>query len=752
MSKITSTEYHAIIISDHAPLSMDIQFKASPLFSSPWRFNPILLDDNTFVEFISVSINHIIATNQPSCSSHSLLRETLNAYLRGQIISFLANANKIRKIKIEELTSNILNIDRQYAANPSPALHKRRLELQTEFDLISTNEAEHLLLRSRCIYYEHGDKASRLLAHQSRRQAASHIIPQIKSSSGPMLCGSREINDAFKNFYSLLYNSECPTDTTDMTLFLENLEMPTLDPGAIEELDSPLSIEEIMISIKSMQNNKAPGPDGFSVEFFKKIQNKLAPLLLSVYNESLKRGSLPQTLTQASITVLLKSNKDPTKCSSYRPVSLLNVDAKILAKELARRLEKFLPKLISKEQTGFIKGRQLFFNVKTLFNIIYSKKSTIFPEVVISLDADKAFDQVEWPYLFATLKHFGFGNIFTSWIRLLYTDPHANVRTNNTSSEYFKLMRGTRQGCPLSPLLFSLVIELLSVALRSFPFYQGITGVDKEFKLSLFADDLLLYVLDPVRNIPFIQTTLQRFGSFSGYKINLLKSICYPINDLALQLQQTLIKTNSIGFRYLGTNITRSMSSLFSANFLPLMTQLKTDLEKWNSLPLSLIGWINTIKMNVLPKLLFLFQCIPLYIPKKIFRSIENIISTFLWNKKAPRIKKSLLQRCKFNGGLSMLNFQLYYWSAHIQKIIYRIRSPDLSRKFELPASHQFHFFQVRHCAVSIFPSFPLMPSQQPWENLLELNSGQRSLISRIYYHLLSLEGEPRIRVREMWE
>lgn len=92
-----------------------------------------------------------------------------------------------------------------------------------------------------------------------------------------------------------------------------------------------------------MRTGKSPGPDGYPPEFFKKFKDKLVPIMLEVFNESLGNGYLPPTLTQAKITLLLKKDKDPTSCGSYRPISLLNVDIKILAKVMAHRLESILP-------------------------------------------------------------------------------------------------------------------------------------------------------------------------------------------------------------------------------------------------------------------------------------------------------------------------------------------------------------------------------------------------------------------------
>src|SRR4029434_2285635 len=151
-----------------------------------------------------------------------------------------------------------------------------------------------------------------------------------------------------------------------------------------------------MGAIMAMQTNKAPGLDGYGIEFYKKFRDQLAPLLLEVFKESLDRGSLPPTFSQASISLLLKKDKDPTHCGSYRPISLLNVDAKILAKVLAHRLEDPLPKIISEDQTGFIKGQHSFANIRRLIDIAYTKNTVVVPEAVISLDAEKAFDGVEW--------------------------------------------------------------------------------------------------------------------------------------------------------------------------------------------------------------------------------------------------------------------------------------------------------------------------------------------------------------------
>ena len=189
------------------------------------------------------------------------------------------------------------------------------------------------------------------------KEFASRNISQINTKANVCTVIPSEINDIFKNFYSKLYTSESPGDNTDMLNFLRDLQFPTLHPAKCESIEQPLQLNEVVESISAMQSGKSPGPDGYPIEFYKVFSSKLAPLLLDMIVDSLTQGSLPQTLTEASISLILKPDKDPLNCSSYRPISLLNTDYKILAKTLTSRLEKVVPDIISTDQTGFMKDR-----------------------------------------------------------------------------------------------------------------------------------------------------------------------------------------------------------------------------------------------------------------------------------------------------------------------------------------------------------------------------------------------------------
>ena len=670
LHNILSCDYHSIVISDHAPTSIDVNFPRGRPPTKTWRFNSHLLSEPKFKDFLTTHIQIFFDINDKPDIGCGVLWESFKAYLRGQVISFVSHFKKSEHYRLNGILDEIKKLDNVYALSPSPALYKKRLQLQSQHDLCSTGKVEKLLLQTKQRFFEHGDKAGKLLAYQARAAAASRLIPRIQAQTGDVTTDPLGISNIFSDFYSKLYSSELSPHDWDNPNPLDFLVFPQAEDST--GLGAPITISEVKEAIDSLQSNKSPGPDGYSTEFYKTFSMTLAPVLVRLFNDAFLKGQLPPTLSEASITLLLKKDKDPLLCGSYRPISLLNVDYKILAKVLACRLQKAIPTLINPDQTGFISGRQSFFNTRRLFNILFSSSSNT-PEIVLSLDAEKAFDRVEWRFLFYTLGKFGLGSNFISWVKLLYSSPRASVHVNGINSDQFALFRGTRQGCPMSPLLFALVVEPLAMWLRSEGRFEGIMRFGSSHKLSLYADDLLLYVSNPASSIPVILNILEQFQKLSGYKLNLQKSEYLPVNPLAESLPHALFPFSRVteGFRYLGIFFTKSFTELFVKNFHPLLDRLKADLARWSSLPLSVSGRVNLIKMVVAPRFLYAFLHIPIFLSKSFFSTLDRLINSFLWGGKKARIRRTVLQLPKSAGGLALPNLRHYYWACNINKLLY---------------------------------------------------------------------------------
>lgn len=243
-----------------------------------------------------------------------------------------------------------------------------------------------------------------------------------------------------------------------------------------------------------------------------------------MFNDSFSKNKLPDSLYEAHICVIPKKGKDTLDPANYRPISLINLDHKILTKSLSIRLNKYITEIIHIDQTGFIPGRPSFGNVRRLLNLLYSDCIDNKEAAILTLDAHKAFDSIEWNYLFYVLKLFGFGENFIKWVKILYFKPKSCVITNNMVSKCFKLHRGVRQGDCLSPLLFNIALEPLAVGLRMHPNIEGIPVGQSESLVSLYADDVLVILNNPETGIPNLLKYVDSFGKISGYKINWSKS------------------------------------------------------------------------------------------------------------------------------------------------------------------------------------------------------------------------------------
>lgn len=290
-----------------------------------------------------------------------------------------------------------------------------------------------------------------------------------------------------------------------MELFLINIHMPSINAEEKRKTEGEITENEINTAIRQMAPGKSPGLDGLPQEFYSKFQRKLTPLLLTHY-EVFQKGAFSTSSNTASIILLPKKDKDPLLCGSQRPLSILNCDIKVLAKVLANRLEHVVTKLVHPDQVRFIRHRHSSDSIRRRLNIKWAKRKSTTPTLALSLDAEKAFDRVEWGYLIKILEKYGFGPYFIRCVKSLYSG--ASVITHGMASRNFELHRATRQECPLSPLPFILAVEPLAIAIRENADIKRVTIANEIHKLSLYADDDILFLSQPLQSVKSVLTTI----------------------------------------------------------------------------------------------------------------------------------------------------------------------------------------------------------------------------------------------------
>ena len=514
------------------------------------------------------------------------------------------------------------------------------------------------ILRSRARWQEQGEHNTKYFLNLEKRNHCRKSITKLKINDNEYTSNQFEILREEKKFYETLYQSrKSETHTQSNSTFFETENVISLNEEEKLSCEGIISENECLRALKEFKNCKSPGTDGLSAEFYKFFWSDISTDIIGSFKYAFKTGMLSISQRRGIISLIPKKNKDKSLLENLRPISLLNIDYKILTKSIAKRLEKVLPKIINLNQTGYIKGRFIGENVRLIQDAMFHTKKEEKPGIAIFLDFRKAFDTVEWDYLRAALQRFNFGPDILNWFDVIYNNASSCVLHNGHASDFFLLERGVRQGCPLSGLLFVIGIELLSGALQKDPSIRGIQVGQKEIKITQYADDTTVLVRD-LYSVSQLLKLLNSFKNISGLEVNKQKTEAMWLGSWRNSTEKPFgFKWPQNSIYALGVHFAYDPVLANKLNFEEKVYNLEQTLHSWKRRKLTLIGKINIVKTLGLAKLVYSTSL--LTIPKPLIDSINKIIFSFIWEGKTPKIKKKTIIAERKHGGLKMIDFEI---------------------------------------------------------------------------------------------
>ena len=299
--------------------------------------------------------------------------------------------------------------------------------------------------------------------YQLENSRQSHnMINELRVDKHTTVKTSSDILKEWKAFYKTLYTEEL-IDRKSMEWLLKQLDS-TLSSEDQALCEGELMALECHAALSQMESGKSPGMDGLPAEFYSRFWDLLGHDLVDMLNLSFCEGFLSDSKLQGILRLLFKKD-DPLSLKNWRPISLLNLDYKIATKALSNRIHKVLPNINSEDQTWGLPGHSIFENLFLLRDTIDFVRLKQLPAAIITLDQEKAFDRINHNFLQRVLEKFNFEPDFCCWVQVIYTDISPLVM-NGWLSSPFPLQQGARQGCPLSPLLYCLVVKTLGQALK----------------------------------------------------------------------------------------------------------------------------------------------------------------------------------------------------------------------------------------------------------------------------------------------
>lgn len=656
--------------SDHRPLMTYLETHL-PKIRRPFRYDR-RLNDNP-------EARKIIEEAWGSDQTESV--ETKISRCRKEIIKW---AKEQREARAKEVLQTQQELEQELSA-PHPDTSK--ISALTAA-LVSAYRAEELFWRqrSRILWLQGGDRNSAFFHAVTKVRKAINRITTLENAEGIPVYEEEEIGRVFANFYQKLFSTNGNTGFRTVE--------ETISECITSEMNDQLCLipdeEEVRRATFEIHADKAPGPDGFSASFYQSFWTTLGKDIYREIRTFFTTGNMDSRINETHVCLIPKTST-PSTAAEYRPIALCNVRYKIIAKILTKRLQKWLPSLISPHQSAFVPGRAISDNVLITHETLhYLKQSGAIKRcsMVVKTDMSKAYDRIEWGFLEKVLKIMGFRDVLIRWVMECVTTVTYSFLINGAAREQVTPSRGLRQGDPLSPYLFILCTEVLSGLCKNAQSQGKLRGLQVTQKSPfinhlLFADDTMLFCKTSVKNCRALCTILRRYEQSSGQSINLEKSAVTFSSKTPESIRDSVKAMLGIPLegglgKYLGLPETfgRRKTDVFTG----IVDKIRQRAQSWSTKFLSGAG--KHVMLQSVLTALPTYSMSSFKIPKSLCNRIQSILTRFWWDS-APDKRKiswvawSSMAQPKCRGGLGFKKIEEYNDSL-LGKLSWRLlNNPD---------------------------------------------------------------------------
>ncbi|GJV18249.1 putative RNA-directed DNA polymerase, eukaryota, reverse transcriptase zinc-binding domain protein [Tanacetum coccineum] len=543
-------------LSDHRPILLrEVHLDFGP---TPFRFYHSWLDFVGFDDMINCTWKSFSHADENRLIRFKKKLQDLKVIIR----RWINEKRRLSSCLKSDLTSELGSIDKELERGViKDDQMLRRLELKRKLLDINEMEAKDNLQKSKLKWAVEGDENSKFF-HGIINKRRSQLAIRGIFVDGIWCTEPGIIKDAFLNHFGAQFQEPAAHR------FKINFDFPKrVSQDQLDKLERHVSCDEIRSVVWNCGDNKSPGPDGYTFDFFKEYWDLIGTDFCEAVESFFLNGSFPKGCNSSFIALIPKV-VDAKFVNDFRPISLIGCVYKVVTKILANRLALVISDLVSNTQSAFISGRQILDGPFILDEILNWCKRKKKKAMFFKVDFAKAYDSVRWDYLIDVLEAFGFGPTWCNWIRGTFSCAKASILVNGSPSKEFSFHRGLKQGDPLAPYLFILVMESLHLSFLRVVDEGLFKGIHLSESVSIshlfYADDAMFIGEWSEGNLTNILNILKCFYLASGLQINIHKSqvlgvgVPHFVVEQAASIIGCSVMNNQ--FTYLGVKVGEVMS------------------------------------------------------------------------------------------------------------------------------------------------------------------------------------------------